>query len=90
MLISKHKGVGMKIGEAIAKRTRDLLVQKNITQYRLKKDMAIPHSTLINVTRAKRDAGSVKTVFQVCKGLNISVSKFFDDPVFEREDLEID
>lgn len=80
----------MRISEAIAKRTRDLLIEKNITQYRLKKEMAIPHSTLINVTRAKRNAGSVKTIFQVCKGLNISVSEFFNDPIFENENLEID
>ena len=80
----------MKIGEAIAERTRNLLIEKKITQYRLKKDMAIPHSTLINVTRAKRDAGSVKTVFQVCKGIGISVRDFFDDPIFDRDDLEID
>ena len=80
----------MKISEAIAKRTKDLLVEKNLTQYRLKKDMAIPHSTLINVTRAKRDAGSVKTVFQLCRGFEITVKEFFNDPIFEREDLEID
>jgi len=80
----------MKISEAIAKRTKDLLHEKQITQYRLKKDMAIPHSTLINVTRAKRNSGSVKTVFQICKGIGISVKQFFDDPIFDREDLEID
>jgi len=80
----------MKISEAIAKRTKDLLAEHKITQYRLKKDMAIPHSTLINVTRAKRDAGSVKTVFQVCKGIGITVKHFFDDPIFEHEDLQID
>ena len=80
----------MKISEAIAKRTKDLLFEKNITQYRLKKEMAIPHSTLINVTRAKRDAGSVKTVFQICKGLNISVGEFFSHPIFESDNLEID
>lgn len=80
----------MKIGEAIAIRTKNLLLEKNITQYRLKKDMAIPHSTLINVTRAKREAGSVKTIFQVCKGLKISVSEFFNDPIFDSPDLEID
>jgi transcriptional regulator with XRE-family HTH domain len=80
----------MRISEAIAKRTKDLLLQKNMTQYRLKKDMAMPHSTLINITRAKRNSGSVKTIFQVCKGLNVSVSEFFNDSVFEREDLEID
>jgi predicted XRE-type DNA-binding protein len=80
----------MKIGDAIAKRIYDLLAQQDKSQYRIKKEMAIPHSTWINLTRAKNQAANIKTIFQVCKGMNISVSAFFDDPIFERDDLEID
>jgi len=80
----------MKIGEVISKRIYDLLEKQKVTQYRIKKDMAIPHSTWINLTRAKNQSANIKTIFQVCKGLGISVRDFFDDPIFENEALEID
>lgn len=33
---------------------------------------------------------NLRTVMQIAKGLGITVAEFFDDPIFEREDLEID
>ena len=80
----------MKIARAIAKRTRDLLARQKITQYKLEKEMAIPHRTLLNITGAKHDSANLKTIFQICKGLNISVGEFFSDPIFADPTLEID
>ena len=80
----------MTIAEAIAKRTRDLLIKYNKTQYAIEKEMGIPHRTMLNITGAKHNSTNVKTVMQICKGIGISVGAFFTDPLFENAELEID
>ena len=80
----------MKIVEAVSKRTRALLIEKNKTQYGIEKTMGIPHKTLTNIMTAKNNAANIKTVFQICKGLDVSVGEFFTDPIFESEELDID
>ena len=80
----------MTIAETIAKRTRDLLIEKGMTQYRLERTMAIPHRTLLNITTAKHNSANLKTVFQICRGLGVTVQEFFGDPIFENSELDID
>ena len=33
---------------------------------------------------------NLKTVMQIIRGLNMTTAHFFDDPIFENPDLEID
>ncbi|MDR0384041.1 MAG: helix-turn-helix transcriptional regulator [Christensenellaceae bacterium] len=80
----------MKIVEAVARRTRYLLNEKKMSQYRLERNMAIPHNTMTNIMQTRGSAVNFKTVFQICRGLNISLAEFVSDPIFESEDLEID
>ena len=80
----------MTIAEAIAKRTRELLIKYEKTQYGIEKEMGIPHRTMLNITGAKHNSTNVKTVMQICKGLGVSVGEFFSDPIFENADLDID
>ena len=80
----------MTIAETIAKRTRDLLMEKDMTQYRLEHSMGIPHRTLLNITTAKHNSANIKTVFQICRGLGVTMQEFFNDPIFENSELDID
>jgi transcriptional regulator with XRE-family HTH domain len=80
----------MNIAEAIAKRTRELLEQKGVTQYRLAKSMLVYQQTLSNFLHAKQKSANVKTVFQICKGLDISILEFFASPIFTDTELDID
>lgn len=80
----------MKIVEAIAKRTRELLIEKNKTQYQIEKTMGMPHKTLTNIMTAKNNAANIKTVFQIIKGLDVSIAEFFNSPIFDDDNLNID
>lgn len=80
----------MKIGELIAKRTRELLTQKNMTQYRLAKTMAIHQNTMTNIMNAKNNTINLKTVMLICFGLDMTIDEFFNDPIFRSKDIEID
>jgi transcriptional regulator with XRE-family HTH domain len=80
----------VKIIEAIAKRTRELLISKNKTQYGIEKTMGMPHKTLNNIMTAKNNAANIKTIFQICKGLDVTVDEFFNSPIFKSDELDID
>ena len=80
----------MKIADAVAQRTRELLVARGMSQYRLEKNMAIPHNTMTTIMTAKNNSVNLKTVLQISKGLEITPSEFLDSPLFQGDDLDID
>ena len=79
----------MKVSQAVAERVNELLLKKGITKYRLEKNMAIPHNTMISIFRGDTDGINLKTVMLMIKGLGISAAEFFDDPRFDYDNLDI-
>lgn len=79
----------MKLSTAVAMRVSDILRSKNMSQYRLEKNIAMPHNTMKSLMGEKNKSVNLKTVMQIIKGLDMTTAEFFDDPIFEREDLEI-
>lgn len=80
----------MKISEAVAIRLGRILNERNMTQYRLEKEIAMPHNTMKTLMGKRNKSVNLRTIMQIAKGLNMTVSEFFNDPIFEDENLEID
>ncbi len=80
----------MKLSTAVALRISNILREKNMSQYRLEKNIAMPHNTMKTLMREKNSGVNLKTVMQIIRGLDMTTAQFFDDPIFESEDLEID
>ncbi len=80
----------MKISEAVALRLGRILNEKNMTQYRLEKEIAMPHNTMKTLMGKRNKSVNLRTIMQIAKGLNMTVSEFFNDPIFEDENLEVD
>lgn len=80
----------MKLSTAVAMRVSNILREKNMSQYRLEKIIAMPHNTMKTLMACRNNSVNLKTVMQIIKGFDMTVVEFFDDPIFEREDLEID
>ena len=80
----------MKISEAVAKRTRDLLIQKNITQYRLCKELAMHPRSMATIMAGENKSVNLKTILLFSRGLGITASEFLNDPLFESLELEVD
>ena len=80
----------MKTSEAVARRIRKLLDEKQMTQYRLCKNMAIHETTMSTIMSAKNKSVNLNTILLVCRGLGITVIDFFSDPIFDSAELEID
>ncbi len=80
----------MTINEAISVRTKKILKEKNISQYRLEKETGLYHSTVVTLLRHKTKSCNIKTLALIVHALGITLQEFFDDPVFDFDNLEID
>lgn len=79
----------MKLSTAVAMRISNILREKNMSQYRLEKNIAMPHNTMKTLMGERNKSVNLRTVMQIIKGLDMTTSEFFDDPLFESDDLEI-
>lgn len=80
----------MTITQTVAKRIKEFLLRKEMSQYRLEKITAIHHGTMSNIMAGKSNSLNLKTVLLICKGLGVTPSEFFDHPSFTSDELDID
>ena len=80
----------MKLSTAVAIRVSKLLEERKMSQYRLEKIIAMPHNTMKTLMGERNQSVNLKTVMQIIRGLEMTTAEFFDDPIFESNDLEID
>ncbi len=79
----------MKLSTAVAMRISNILREKNMSQYRLEKNIAMPHNTMKTLMSERNKSVNLRTVMQIIKGLDMTPTEFFNDPLFESEDLEL-
>lgn len=80
----------MKLIEALSLRIKELMQERNITQYRLGQVCNIPHTTLSNIFCSICKSVNMDIIVKICKGLGISLKEFFREEVFEFQNLEVD
>lgn len=72
----------MNISYIISKRVREILKDKELTQYQLEMLSGISHSTISCLMNNRYNAVNLKTLFIIIQALNITVLEFFDNPLF--------
>ena len=77
------------VNHALALRIKELLEQKNMTRYRLAMNSGVNHSTLKNIIHETIKDNLLSTAILIARGFDMSVSAFFDSPLFEEEFLNI-
>ena len=80
----------MKTSEAVARRIKNLLAEKGMTQYRLCKNIAIHETTMSTILSAKNKSVNLDTIWLVCRGFGITIVDFFNDPIFDDSKIDID
>ena len=80
----------MTVCQAVAIRTKNLLSERKVTQYRLEQDSGIQHGTMNGIMSAKNRGIELNTVMMIARGFRMTVLEFLDDPVFASEELEIE
>lgn len=79
----------MTISSAIAKRIKDICKNRNISINKLASMSCITQSTLQSIIDGDSSNPKLLTICRLCYGLNISLSEFFNDAVFNNIDLNI-
>ncbi len=77
----------MTLSEAVAIRVKNILKERNMTQYRLEQNSGISHSTMKAFLNNKYKSCNLTTVVLIIRSFGITIGEFFSDPVFESDDL---
>ena len=78
----------MQLNEAVSKRLTELLRERDMTQYQLYMKSGVPKSSIGNVVNCSYDSVKLRIIHEMCQGLNISISEFFNSPLFDESNLE--
>ena len=72
----------MKLSDAIRKRIKYYLKEKNMNVWKLCKMSGIPCSTISTFMSGKTELIKLDTLLHICEGYEITLSEFFADPMF--------
>lgn len=80
----------MKLLKAVAMRVSNLLIKNKITQYSLSKKSGLTKQTIASIINEKYDSIKLDTVIKIADGFDMTIQEFFDDPIFKRENLDVE
>ena len=80
----------MKLNKAFALRVRKILKEKKMTQYKLAQETGLYHSTMTDILNCKYQTPNFKNISLIIKALNMTMTEFFDDELFDFNNLEIE
>lgn len=78
------------VNDAVAKRVSRLLLEKNMSQYRLEQESGIQHGSMQCIMNGRNKTVTLSTVIMLARGFGMSLTEFLDDELFCSEDLELD
>ncbi len=79
----------MNVGQAVRERIAELCEEKHITINKLANISGITQSTLNNIMNGRNNSTTISTIQKICDGLEITVTDFFDSPLFLGIEQEI-
>lgn len=80
----------MTINQAVAIRVRELLKEKKMSQYKLEQETGLYHSTMNAILNNRVKASNFKSIALIVRALDMSLTEFFNHPVFSFNNLEIE
>ena len=80
----------MQLNQLIAKRIKQLLKQHQWSQYELAIRGGLPFSTLSYTLNSKCKTVEAETLLNICRGFGITLGDFFNDALFDLENIADD
>ena len=80
----------MNLNRAFALRLSNILMQKNMSKYKLEKESGLTHSALRYIFNEVNEDVKFSTIVKVCNALNMTISEFFDDDLFDVNNLDFE
>lgn len=78
----------MRLNDAVSRRLSELLEEKNMTQYQLYVKSGVPKSTIGNIIHCTYDSVKLRVIHELCQGLGIGITDFFNSPLFLEDSLD--
>lgn len=78
----------MQLNEAVSKRLTELLQINQLTSYQLYIKSGVPKSTIGNILNCTYPSMKLRIIHELCQGLEISITEFFQSPLFRKDNLE--
>lgn len=78
----------LKLNEAVSMRLMELLAERSMTSYRLNTKSGVPKSTIGNIINCTFDSVKLRVIHEICQGLGVGLSEFFNSPLFDENNLE--
>ena len=79
----------MRTKEAVAQRILELCRERNIAVNALANISGVSPSTIYSMLNQKSQNPGVVSIKKICDGLEITVREFFDSPLFDETEQEI-
>ena len=80
----------MLLNEYISKKLESIRKSKKFKVYELCRKSGISYETYRSIRKVKNKDIYLRTLFIILKALNISISEFFSDPMFDSDELDFD
>ena len=80
----------MRTKEAVAQRILELCRERNIAVNALANISGVSPSTIYSMLNQKSQNPGVVSIKKICDGLEITVRQFFDSPLFDEAEQEIE
>jgi len=75
----------MTVCEKVKKRIDQLLIQKNMSLYRLGLNSGVLSGTLNGIMKLRNKSVDLSIVMQIASGFDMELWEFCDDPIFKSE-----
>ena len=76
------------LNQAVSMRLSELLEEHGMTQYQLFAKSGVPKSTINNIIHCAYDSVKLRIIHELCQGFQISITEFFQSPLFDEVNLE--
>lgn len=77
----------MTVSKVIALKLREIMKAKGLSRYRLEMDSGLAPNTIKNILDGNHDIVNLRILIVLIRTVGMTVAEFFDDPIFEDEQL---
>lgn len=80
----------MYVSEAVAKRIRKLLIERDMTQYRLEQKSGILHGSMACILNGRNKTVTLSTIYMLARGFDMTIIEFLNDDIFLSNEVEFE
>ena len=78
----------MKVHKAVSEKLTKIMIERNLSVNKLASISCLTQSTVDSLVNGKSKNPKLLTIVRICDGLNIKLSDFFEDKLFDKIDRE--